>query len=146
MPRAEDTVPVTVDVIVEPHGDGIVLVRRKNAPEGFALPGGFVKPGESLAEAAVREVKEQTGLQIVLGQQFYTYSRPGRDPRGPAVSVVFTAEYMIKDQKPIGADDTAYCIVAEQDNLPEEMAFDHREILIDYVEWKKTGRRPRPIR
>jgi ADP-ribose pyrophosphatase YjhB (NUDIX family) len=70
----------TVDIIIEAT-DGIVLIERKNKPLGWALPGGFVDYAESLEQAAVREAREETGLQVSLTRQLKTYSDPDRDPR-----------------------------------------------------------------
>ncbi len=93
---AEHRNPVpTVDIIIEMEDDGrregIVLIERKNPPHGWALPGGFVDYGESLEEAAVREAKEETSLDIELVRQFHTYSDPRRDPRGHTITTVFIA-------------------------------------------------------
>ena len=81
---------LTVDAIIEVAG-GIVLIERKNPPPGWALPGGFVDVGESLAQAVKREAMEETTLEIELVEQFFSYSDPTRDPRGATVSVVFVA-------------------------------------------------------
>src|SRR5258708_1036665 len=81
---------LTVHIIIRIPG-GIVLIQPKNPPPGWALPGGFVDVGESLAHAAVREAKEETSLEVTLTEQFFAYSDPRRDPRGPTVSVVFLA-------------------------------------------------------
>ena len=72
----------TVDIIIYAPGRGIVLVERKNPPLGWALPGGFVEYGESCEAAAVREAKEETGLDVVLTGLVGVYSDPARDPRG----------------------------------------------------------------
>lgn len=66
----------TVDIIIS-YGGGVILVKRKNAPEGWAFPGGFVDYGETLEDAAVREAREETGLEIRLIRQFHSYSDPG---------------------------------------------------------------------
>jgi 8-oxo-dGTP diphosphatase len=71
----------TVDCIIELPGERLVLIRRKNPPLGWALPGGFVDEGERLDQAAVREAKEETGLDVEVEEQFFTYSDPKRDPR-----------------------------------------------------------------
>jgi len=65
---------LTVDAIIEIDG-GIILIKRKNPPPGWAIPGGFVDYGESLEDAACREAKEETSLDIKLIRQFHTYSK-----------------------------------------------------------------------
>ncbi len=69
---------VTVDVMV-PIGGGVVLIERKHPPHGWALPGGFVDVGESLAQAARREAREEISLDVELREQFFAYSDPARD-------------------------------------------------------------------
>src|SRR3989304_1636029 len=81
----------TVDIIIEIEGKGIVLIRRKNPPYGWAIPGGFVDYGESIENAAVREALEETSLKVELLRQFHVYSSPDRDPRFHTISTVFTA-------------------------------------------------------
>lgn len=122
----------TVDVIVALKG-GVVLIKRKNPPLGWALPGGFVDYGESLEQAAVREALEETGLAVKLIRQFHTYSAPDRDPRQHTISTVFVAT---AEGKPVAGDDAAEAAVFHEKNLPP-MAFDHARILDDYF----TGRR-----
>ncbi len=122
----------TVDIIIEYMG-GIVLIRRKNPPEGWALPGGFVDYGETLEEAAVREAKEETGLDVRLIRQFHSYSDPSRDPRQHTISTVFVAA---ASGKAAAGDDAGEIGIFGRPDLPDELAFDHREILEDYY----TGR------
>jgi ADP-ribose pyrophosphatase YjhB (NUDIX family) len=112
---------------------GVVLVKRKNPPHGWALPGGFVDYGEPLEHAAVREAREETGLDVKLIRQFHTYSDPARDPRQHTISTVFEAE---SEGKAEAGDDAADVGVFTSGTLPEDMAFDHRQILEDYF----TGR------
>ncbi len=81
----------TVDIIIETEGEKIVLIQRKNPPFGWALPGGFVDYGESLEEAAIREAREETALEVNLVRQMHTYSDPNRDPRRHTLSTVFIA-------------------------------------------------------
>jgi len=128
----------TVDIIIE-YGDGIILVERKNPPYGWAIPGGFVDYGESLPSAAIREANEETSLNIELIEQFYTYSRPDRDPRFHTVSTVYIAKGHGELR---GADDALRARVFREDNLPDEIVFDHRDILNDYFIYKKTKKRP----
>jgi 8-oxo-dGTP diphosphatase len=132
---------VTVDAIIETAG-GIVLIERKNPPPGWALPGGFVDVGESLATAARREAKEETSLDIELVEQLFAYSDPSRDARGHTVSVVFVAR---SSGQPRAADDAKNVRVYGLHELPP-LAFDHAQILADYRAWKETGRRPGPAR
>ena len=124
---------LTVDIIIQMKGDAnqIVLIKRRNPPAGWALPGGFVDYGETVEAAAVREALEETSLQVKLARQFHVYSDPRRDPRGHTVSVVFIAS---AEGEPVGADDAAEARVVEMNSLPEEIAFDHRQILLDYLE------------
>src|SRR5512139_441009 len=82
----------TVDIIIEIESKGIILIKRKNPPNGWALPGGFVDYGESLEVAAVREAKEETDLDVKLIKQFHTYSDPKRDPRHHSISTIYTAK------------------------------------------------------
>ena len=120
----------TVDVIIEVEG-GIVLIQRKNPPYGWALPGGFVDYGESLEEAAIREAKEETSLDVELVSQLGAYSDPDRDPRQHTISVVFLAK---SKGKPIASDDALKVGIFDTDSLPAELAFDHSKILKDYCE------------
>jgi 8-oxo-dGTP diphosphatase len=133
---------LTVDIIIE-LPDGIVLIERKNTPHGWALPGGFVDYGESVESAAVREAKEETSLDVVLTEQFYTYSDPTRDARHHTVSTVFIAT---AQGVPRGADDAKLASVFQEDRLPAPLVFDHAKILRDYFLFKKNGRRPKPER
>ena len=118
----------TVDIIIELKG-GIVLIKRKNLPEGWALPGGFVDYGETLESAAVREAKEETGLDVELIRQFHTYSDPQRDPRRHTITTVYVAKAR---GTAIAGDDAGEANVFKKEELPEKIAFDHKEILNDY--------------
>ncbi len=121
----------TVDIIIEITG-GIVLIERKHAPQGWALPGGFVDYGESYEAAAVREAKEETGLTVELIRQFHTYSNPGRDARQHTASTVFIAR---AQGIPVGADDALQAKIFNRDNLPP-LVFDHAQIIDDYFKQK----------
>jgi ADP-ribose pyrophosphatase YjhB (NUDIX family) len=123
----------TVDIIIELEGETpprIVLVSRKIHPPGWALPGGFVEYGETVEEAAVREAREETGLDISLIRQFHVYSEPSRDPRGHMMSTVFLARAR---GMPVGADDAKEARGFDPNDLPEDMAFDHRDVIADYL-------------
>src|SRR6266496_6623167 len=93
----------TVDVVIALPGDRVVLVRRRNPPPGWALPGGFVDPGESVAQAACREAKEETGLDVDLTEILGVYSDPKRDPRG--LYTVSTVLIGRAAGRPVGGDD-----------------------------------------
>jgi 8-oxo-dGTP diphosphatase len=129
---------LTVDIIIRYRG-GIILIERKNAPHGWALPGGFVEIGESIEDAAIRESKEETSLDTRLIEQFYVYSDPHRDPRFHTVSVVFIAD---GDGLLQGQDDAKRADIFLEKALPDEIAFDHRKIISDYFYYVKSGKRP----
>lgn len=124
---------VTVDAIIE-LASGVVIIRRSNPPFGWALPGGFVDPGESLEEAVLREAKEETGLDLAGLKQFHTYSNPGRDPRFHTVGTVFTAK---AKGEPKAGDDAADVKVIKINQIDKlDFAFDHKQILKDYFKLK----------
>lgn len=125
--RPKNPIP-TVDIIIELNR-GIVLIKRKNPPFGWALPGGFVDYGESLEDAAIREAKEETSLNVRLIRQFHTYSNPERDERFHTISTVYIAE---AEGEPIASDDAKEIDVFNKDAIPYPLAFDHAEILDDY--------------
>ena len=137
MPEYKNPKP-TVDCIITLPDDRIVLIRRKNPPEGWALPGGFVDEGEPLHKAAIREAKEETGLDVELLEQFFTYSDPSRDPRQHTVSTVYLAR---AKGTPEGADDAAEARPFKLTELPSPLAFDHATILADYQRYLRTGER-----
>jgi ADP-ribose pyrophosphatase YjhB (NUDIX family) len=119
----------TVDIIIEIESKGVLLIKRKNPPYGWAIPGGFVDYGESLEKAAIREAKEETNLDVKLVKQFHTFSDPKRDPRHHTISTVYIAK---GKGKPKAKDDALEIGIFNESNLPEEIAFDHRSILTDY--------------
>ncbi len=118
----------TVDIIIK-WQDGIVLIKRKNPPLGWAIPGGFVDYGESLETAAVREAKEETGLDVRLVRQFHTYSDPARDARLHSISTVFIAD---GEGALRSGDDAGEACIFNKDTLPGNLAFDHKDILEDF--------------
>jgi len=118
----------TVDVIIK-YGAGIIFIKRKNPPPGWALPGGFVDYGESLEDAVRREAREETGLELCELRQFHTYSDPARDPRRHTLSTVFVARGKGEMQ---AGDDAAGIRIFGTDEIPP-LAFDHNQIIDDYL-------------
>jgi len=131
----------TVDVVIALPGDRVVLVQRRYPPPGWALPGGFVEEGETLEAAAVREAREETGLDVTLTDLLYVYSDPRRDPRRHTVAAVFLGRAA---GEPAGGDDAAEARAFEWTSLPAPLAFDHAEILRDARTLLLTGARRRP--
>jgi 8-oxo-dGTP diphosphatase len=129
----------TVDIIIELDSGGIILIKRKNPPPGWALPGGFIDYGESAEDAAVREAREETTLAVHLVELLHVYSDPNRDARQHTISTVFIAT---ASGIPHGADDAVEARVFTEEDLPSPIAFDHAQILRDYFTYKRTGKRP----
>jgi ADP-ribose pyrophosphatase YjhB (NUDIX family) len=128
---------LTVDLIIEMPA-GVVLIERRNPPLGWALPGGFVDYGETIEAAALREAKEETGLDVLLIEQFHCYSAPDRDPRHHTVTTVFIA---VAEGKPEAADDAAAVGVFDCRQLPDALVFDHAQILRDYCRYRQGAAR-----
>ncbi len=114
---------------------GIVLIERKNSPHGRALPGGFVEVGETVEAACIREMKEETGLDITLEHLLGVYSDPARDPRFHTVSVVYISRAV---GRPTGGDDAKSAALFHFGTIPwEQLVFDHAQILQDYFRYKE---------
>ncbi len=118
---------LAVDIIIQ-YKEGIVIIERKYNPKGFAIPGGFVEYGETVEQAAIREAKEETNLDIKLVRQFHTYSDPKRDKRGHTISIVFIATTS-GDLK--AGDDAKQAHVFPLNNIPD-LCFDHNKIIEDF--------------
>jgi len=124
----------TVDIIIE-YNHGIVLIERKNYPYGWAIPGGFVDYGETLEEAAIREAKEETNLDIELLYLLGCYSDPKRDPRFHTITTVFVAR---GSGEPRAQDDAKDLALFNIKDIPwKELVFDHGKILKDYLKRKE---------
>lgn len=130
---AADTIIELTDQAERP----IVLIERKNPPFGWALPGGFVDVGERIETAAVREAKEEVCLSVKLSALLGLYSDPKRDERGHTVTAVYVAT---AKGIPQAADDAINVAVFSLDNLPQELAFDHAQVLDDYRKFRENGR------
>ncbi len=130
----------TVDIIIE-KDDRILLITRKNEPfKGrLALPGGFINEGELIEDTAIREAKEETSLDIELKEILGVYSIPDRDPRGHLMSTVFIAKPIAGMAK--GGDDAASAAWFKiNDRILNELSFDHKKIVTDYLKWKERKR------
>lgn len=131
----------TVDSIIQ-RDSQILLVRRKKEPfkNHLVLPGGFVNEGERVEDAAKREVKEETALDIELMDILGVYSEPERDPRGHIMSTVFIAKISLGNDKiEAEAQDDAAAIewidIEQVDNVG--LGFDHKKIISDFKKWKQ---------
>jgi 8-oxo-dGTP diphosphatase len=117
---------------IEGDGTFILLIQRLNPPfkDSWALPGGFLDPGEDLATCALRELAEETSVQLDKAQQLGIYDAPNRDPRGRVISVVYSAVITKKSINPKASDDAKNLCWQPLNNLPE-LAFDHQQIIED---------------
>ena len=142
MSEHRNPLPTTDAVIADPRGR-VVLVMRKNEPRGWALPGGFVDWGEEIGAACRREAKEETGLEVELVAQLFTYSDPRRDPRKHTISTVYACK-VAAGAEPKGGDDAEEARWFAEAEVPwKELCFDHAGILRDYFRWARTGERRR---
>jgi 8-oxo-dGTP diphosphatase len=139
MPEPKNPLPTT-DAIIAGDDGRVVLILRKNEPLGWALPGGFVDYGEELGKACRREAKEETGLDVELVEQLFTYSDPKRDPRKHTISTVYACR--VRGGLLEAADDAQDARWFAEAEVPwNGLCFDHAEILRDYFRWKNTGQR-----
>lgn len=120
---------LTVDTIIRRRDGSIVLVKRLNPPfkNFYAIPGGFVEYGETAEEAAIREAKEETGLDVRIQRLVGVYSDPNRDPRGHIVTIVYLAEEIGGKLRPSSDAEE----VKTFKEIPSKLAFDHGKILRD---------------
>jgi 8-oxo-dGTP diphosphatase len=133
---------VTVDLVIFTIAEDdlrVLLIRRALEPfKGrWALPGGFVEIGESLEQAAARELQEEVGVTNVYLEQLYTFGDPKRDPRGRVISVAYFALVDAERQRIVAASDAAdaaWYSVFDPD-IRGKLAFDHEKIL-DYAVWR----------
>lgn len=133
----------TVDAIIQKNSQ-ILLVKRKKEPfKGYlVLPGGFVNEGERVEDAAKREIKEETSLDIELIDILGVYSEPERDPRGHIMSTVFIGKISKSSDKAdaMAQDDAAaieWLNFEAVDNT--RIGFDHKKIITDYFKWRQHG-------
>ena len=129
---------ITTDIFIFDENFNFILIKRKNDPykDCWALPGGFVEYGESVEDAAIREAKEETNIDVELEELVNVYSAPDRDPRRHTVTVAYTARGDLKTRK---ADSDAKDIdVFQVDKLDSiNIAFDHAIIIKDCLDKAK---------
>ena len=123
---------IAVDIVIFTVQSGILkvlLVKRKIDPfKGqFAIPGGFIHDDEGLEEAALRELREETGVRDVYLEQLYSFGEPKRDPRGRVVSVTYFA--LISSDRPLEAGTDAAAADWYPTGMLPDLAFDHASIV-----------------
>ena len=128
------TTTAIIEVYDEGLFQGIVLIERGKAPFGKAIPGGKVEYGETVENAIRREMMEEVNLELNDLRQFHVYSDPSRDFRHHSVEVAHTAK---ASKAPVAGDDAAKAFVTRLEDIPwKELAFDHAQVLKDYMDWK----------
>jgi len=132
----------TVDTIIQDDSKVLFIKRVKDPFKGkMVFPGGFIKKGETVEEAAKREVKEETSLDIELDHILGVYSDPARDPRGHIMSTVFVGKISSNsyNKEPVAGDGAAAVKwISIEDIEQEDFGFDHKKIMKDFKEWKQS--------
>mgnify|MGYP001254059252 CR=1 FL=1 len=121
---------LATDCVVLDAGGRLLAVRRARPPFAgrLALPGGFVEPGETVEQACRRELAEETGVEVGALRLVGVYSEPGRDPRGPVVSIAYLAQ--VESCAPRAGDDAGFAAWIDRKEAAS-LAFDHARIVAD---------------
>ena len=134
MVKTKDTkIECCADVISFLNGK-LVVVERLSEPKGLALVGGRLDPDESLEQCAIREFKEETGLDLKIDFQFRTYSDPNRDPRGQKVSTVFVGKATGNIRNEDGKTIVKLVDLKDFNKFKNKFVFDHTIILQDFLD------------
>jgi len=130
---------IAVNAIIEEHGK-ILLIRRNQEPfmGMFSLPGGYVEYGETVKEAVGREIKEETGLDMIESRLIDVYSDPLRHPEKHVISLLY--EVSCNGALKVNGDEVSEGDFYDAKNLPGRLAFDHSKMIEGYIRWK--GGRP----
>lgn len=141
--------PISVDSVIFGYTCGklqVALIQRKNPPfiGMWAIPGGFMEGEETVEQTALRELQEETGIKDVYLEQFHVFNKPGRDPRGPTVTVALFALINADLCHLIASEDAAKAKWWPAYDIPE-LAFDHNEIYLKALEALKVALRTRPL-
>ena len=124
----------TIDAVIEDNAGNVILIKRKYPPfQGYyALPGGFIEKGESAKKALVREIKEETNLDVKILHKIGLYTEEGRDPRGRIHSTAYKCSIIGDITKMRSGDDSKKVELIPKNQLKDiELAFDHKKILKD---------------
>lgn len=124
---------VAVDLLIT-RGEEVLLIKRRYEPfkDQWCFPGGHVDQGEQVREAAVREAEEETGITIELDRIIGVYDAPGRDPRGPVISIAYSAHPVNPSEEAEAATDARRVGWFPLHDLPD-LGFDHAQILDDFL-------------
>lgn len=141
--------PISVDSVIFGYNEGelkVALIERKKYPfvGMWAIPGGFMEGNETVEETALRELKEETGIENVYLEQFHVFNKPGRDPRGPTITIALFALINSDECNLIASEDAAKAKWWPAYKLPP-LAFDHDEIYIKALEALRIALKTRPL-
>lgn len=141
--------PISVDSVIFGYTEGelkVALIERRNEPYFgmWAIPGGFMEGNETVEETALRELKEETGIEDVYLEQFHVFNKPGRDPRGPTVTIALFALINSDQCHLMAGEDAAKAKWWPAYELPA-LAFDHNEIYAKALSALRVAMRTRPL-
>ena len=144
-----DHYPISVDSVVFGYAERklmVALIQRKKTPfiGMWAIPGGFMEGNETVEETALRELKEETGIDNVYLEQFHVFNKPGRDPRGPTVTIALFALVNYEQYSLHATEETAKAIWWPAYEIPH-LAYDHNEIYDRALQALRVALRTRPL-